>query len=337
MKRIDLVHATLCLLSMIFLIQCRNTESNSAQPIQPVNLDLIEFDQLLCGADTLSIDRIQSLYPDFTDVFFYQILFPNLHSNIPLDSLRSAFCQSGLIQHLRDTTSLIYADKTMITQKLATGFAHLQSYFPTHPIPQVFTFVSEFGIGCFTIEDHTLGIGLDFFLGEDYPYYDVSVFPYYMRPIMSKPYMVSQAFHAVAENLVPPLEKTKLLDYMIRNGKILYLKEKFLPNEPANQLFLYTPDEMEWVRNNELQIWEFYLDNQLLYEQDKRKFIKYIDRAPNSPGMPESAPSRTANYIGYKIISQYMMQNPDMSPADLLAEMDAQKILNESQYKPPRL
>ena len=48
----------------------------------------------------------------------------------------------------------------------------------------------------------------------------------------------------------------------------------------------------------------------------------------------QQAPGRIGAWVGWQIVRAYMQENPAVTLAQLLAEEDAQKILNGSKYKP---
>ena len=52
--------------------------------------------------------------------------------------------------------------------------------------------------------------------------------------------------------------------------------------------------------------------------------------------MPSEAPGRTANFVGWRIVREYMQRHPQASMEDLLAVEDAQELLDRSRYKPAR-
>jgi len=91
---------------------------------------------------------------------------------------------------------------------------------------------------------------------------------------------------------------------------------------------------MKWVKENELQMWAYFFDQELFYETNTMTLKKYLSPNPNSPGMPAEAPGRTGNYIGWQIVKKYMKRFPKTTMQDLVALNDAQKILEESRYKP---
>ncbi len=74
----------------------------------------------------------------------------------------------------------------------------------------------------------------------------------------------------------------------------------------------------------------------LFYVSDINKINKLVNPSPNSPGMPNAAPGRTANYLGWKIVEAYMERQSNYFIQDLVVEKDAQKILNISKFKPRR-
>jgi hypothetical protein len=91
-----------------------------------------------------------------------------------------------------------------------------------------------------------------------------------------------------------------------------------------------------WLPDNEREMWAFFLKENLFYSGDYQKIRKYIEYSPGSPGMPDEAPGRTANWVGWQIIKAYMTRYPDTTMEQLIALKDAQKILDDSKYKPKR-
>lgn len=300
----------------------------------------MRFEQLLCQSkeseSSALVDSLLKKYPIFTEVFFDQVIFPENTTSITLNNLIRNYCEAPAIQHLIDTTQFLFPDLKDLENNLARAFGYFHYYFPERPVPEVFTYVSEFGIGTFTVDTKVLAIGLDFFLGKDYPYYDPAVFPVYLKRTMTPEYMLPKTIQALAQVLLAPVTTGNLLDYMIFNGKVLYLTSRFLPDEPMYLLNLYTPEQMKWTEENELNIWSYLLDLGYFYESDQRKFKKFVDPGPGSPGLPQEAPSRVANWIGYRIVESYMNLHPEVSLQELASNTDFQSIMDQSNYKPRR-
>ena len=123
------------------------------------------------------------------------------------------------------------------------------------------------------------------------------------------------------------------LSQIIYKGKMMYFLDEMLPNLEIADKFRFTQQEMDWVKYNEYSIWEYFIDNDLLFSNKESEFRSFVSYAPFAKGMPKEAPSRVAYFIGYKIVNSYMKNNK-VSINELMLENDYSKILNNSKYKP---
>jgi uncharacterized protein YjaZ len=98
----------------------------------------------------------------------------------------------------------------------------------------------------------------------------------------------------------------------------------------------YPAEKLKWVNDNEKNVWYHFTTQDMLYETSLNKIQKYIGPSPASPGMPPEAPGNTASWLGWKIVKAYMKTHPGTTLQQLIAMTDAQKILDESGYRPPR-
>ena len=177
-------------------------------------------------------------------------------------------------------------------------------------------------------------------MGADYPYLEFnpnnSNFSGYLTRTFNRDHLVAKSLKPLVQDLVGPPSKERMLDLMINNGKQLYVLDRLLPFAPDSVIMEVTGPQMEWLLGNEREMWAYFLKEDLLYSstwQDIRKFVEY---SPHSPGMPPEAPGRTANFVGWRIVREYMQRHPQASMEDLLAVEDAQELLDRSRYKPAR-
>ena len=134
-----------------------------------VDISIRRFEQDLFGLDTANLESglpdLFQKYPEFSEIYFSQIL----RVVRPGDDLSgvSSFVR-GFLQHpstvnLYDTSLVMYADLSAEELELEQAFRFLKYYFPEMPVPDVTTFISEYGVGNFIYGDQSLAIGLDFF------------------------------------------------------------------------------------------------------------------------------------------------------------------------------
>lgn len=324
-------------ISIILLIffSCQNDRIPDVSQIN-VNPLVIRYEQELFEADTQLIENtlsgLTNRYPEFTDVFLNQIIVdPNYGNDVTASA--SSFVRDSFIRSLYETCNTKYRDFSKYEHELNEAFRFFKYYFPDKPVPDIYTCLSGFEVGSFTVGDNILGIGLDFYLGPDYPYHP-NLFPAYIQESMTSEYLVAKSIHALVINYVGETQGTRLLDFMIGNGIELYIKKKLLPSTPEEVIYEYSTAQMEWLKSNESQIWAHLIHENLLHSVNYRSFQKIVDPSPNVPNMPPDAPGRLGNWIGAQIVESYMTRNPESTFSELIEINDAQKILTESKYKP---
>lgn len=330
----------------ILFYGCSDIDSDTPD-VSHIQLDykLVRFDEELFAIDTLDVqsgfENLKNKYPAFIDLYFSQILpLADPNSEQFLKELRLFLTEKSII-YLKDTTSVVFGDFVKEKQEFDKAFKFLKYYFPKLETPNVYTIISEFGYQRFLFSDENkdgLGIGLDLFLGSEYPYKAIApenpAFSNYLTRSFNKDHLVRNAMEIIVDDLVGEAPGSRMLDQMINNGKKLYLLHKLMPALQDSVLYVYPQEKLDWVRDNELEMWSFFFDENLFYETNMIKINKYINPSPNSPGMPDIAPGRTANYIGFQIVKAYMKRNPDFDFQDLISEKDHQKIMDQSRYKP---
>lgn len=308
----------------------------------PMEVNIKRFEQELFSLDTNNLElgmagqvaALQKKYPAFYEVFTKKILTEEM---MPADeevAMLEDFIKHPSVRHLYDTTQVIYNDIRPLEEDLEQAFRYLKLYFPEKPTPEVVSFVSEYVVGTFTYGDSLLAIGWDFFLGEEFPY-DHRIFPQYIQRSMDRPHLVAKSIETLASNMVGPAEGKRMIDQMITNGKILYIEKLLLPTTPDSIIMEYSPQQMQWVLDNERETWSYLLREDLLYSSRTSDFQKLIGPSPTGTSqMPPESPGKVGNWLGWQIVAKFMEQNPEVTPSELLAIRDAQEILSKSKYKP---
>ncbi len=318
-------------LLIIVFSSCRQ-EKKDITPVD-IDMDVVPYADLLFK-DSIPSDKLIAEYPDFSTVFVDHIIASRtVDSDRTRVSILDEFRNLSQIRKLYDTTSLILGDLSSVYADLEKGFSVHKALFPQDTIPTVYTYISEFGVGAFTYEQAILGIGLDFYLGRNFPYPDLSLFPVFLRKRMTKDYIAKKGMQAYLDAKIPMPNRDRMIDIMCRNGKVQYLIDRELHHLSDTVRFDYDEEELDWLGENEAEIYRYFIQENLLYSTDMRSFLKYVGPAPHSPGMPDKAPGATANWIGYRIIKQ-LVEDRGHSIDEILAIEDGQKLLELAQYKP---
>ncbi|MBL7711487.1 MAG: hypothetical protein JNL13_03445, partial [Chitinophagaceae bacterium] len=129
-------------------------------------------------------------------------------------------------------------------------------------------------------------------------------------------------------------EEKTLLDMMIQKGKQQYFVEKMLPSVSLEDRIGYTKNQLEWAEANEAMIYNFFLDNNLMFEKNWSKMRRFVVYGPNTSGMPQESPGNIGTWLGLQIVKAYARENPNLSPEQIFADNNAEQFLKKAKYKP---
>ena len=117
----------------------------------------------------------------------------------------------------------------------------------------------------------------------------------------------------------------------------MYLKDVLIPESTDADKIGYTAQQLLWCQENEVYMWEYFIQKQLLYNEDSKLLARFINPAPFSKFYLEidnESPGRVGTWLGWQIVRSYM-DNNQVSVAELM-QKDAIEIFKKSKYKPKR-
>lgn len=299
---------------------------------------IVRFDTIISALGTEPSDDqllfVREQHPFFTDIYTADLLrIGTLEESFTRDAMRY-FLNDTLIQSIYRLTGERLADLRPLQHELVQAFKHFRYYFPERPMPIVYVCVSGFNESVFAV-NNLVGISLDKYLGPDIAYYTLLGIPQYKQRRMETAMIPVDAVNVWMRDLFPISETaTTLLDHIIYEGVILHAMEAMLPSTQDSLINGFTAEQLEWCYANEGQMWEYLIDNELLYSNRQMDIVRYIGDGPQTNGFPEASPARTGNWIGRQIVRRYLKRNPDATLPDLLTHQNYQEILNQSAYLP---
>ncbi|MEO8885779.1 MAG: gliding motility lipoprotein GldB [Mucilaginibacter sp.] len=254
-------------------------------------------------------------------------------------TLRRVFAGKAYTDLKHDVDSVYSGSMDKQNEELTDAFRRIKYYYPQKKIPKVYAYFSGFQTQT-SIGDGYVGIGLDLFLGANSRFYPALVesFPHYLSRRFTPDNIAPRVAEGIArEDMFAESDSDKsLLAKMVYNGKILYFMDQVLPDVADSVKIGYTTKQLKWCDDNKANIWAYFIEENLLYETDYQKIQTYLTEAPFTPGLGEkneSAP-KLGVWTGWQIVRQYMEKNPEVTLQQLMADGDAQKILNGAKYRP---
>lgn len=229
----------------------------------------------------------------------------------------------------------IFDENEKLEADLSEAFFRLKHFVPDIPLPKVSMHISGFGQSVVSAPG-ILSAGIDKYLGSDFPIYKELFYEYQLSRMIPEQlaadylngWLRSEFTH---ESL---MEDVRLLDYLVYEGKILFLLEKIFPKMPFEYLAAWNRENYVWCVQNEAPMWERIQYYEHLYSRDPLVLQKYIGDGPSTVYFTEDSPARAAIWIGYRIVCDFMQRHPDMEILPMMMEVRADSILRESLYRP---
>ena len=316
---------------------CTNSKQEADISDILVDMKFFRFDSSLYVLDPLDIEKkipsLENRYGKFYDLFNYELIQIGGTDNPAYSEYFRSFLTDYVVNQSLQKTHEEFSDINWLKNDVTKAFRYYKYYFPEKQIPDVYTFITGFNNSIVTAEN-ILGIGLDKYLGSDYDLYPELGFPLYkIRFMIPEKIPVDCMRGWVISEFPLPDSTSNLLSNLIYQGKILYISKLTMPEVADTLLFGFTGAQMNFVNNNEKQMWSFLVENKLLFSTDYLIISKYVNEGPFTREFTRESPGQAVNWIGYKITGDYM-NNSGASIEALMNNNDYTHILAVSKYNP---
>ncbi|MBP5319269.1 MAG: hypothetical protein J6Y77_07710 [Paludibacteraceae bacterium] len=294
-----------------------------------LDLAIDRFDQDLYALDTV---QLRQKYGSYLDLYLWQVM--GLRS---CDSLPRFLADSNVRRLSADVTRIYTPERTdAVANELSQAFSYYKHYFPQGQVPRLLFHFSGFGPS-HVVADSLLSTSIDNYLGADFPDYQYIAYQYEI-PTMTPEHLpidMMRAWLTVDLAEAGFVESNgNLLEGMLYYGRLMYLLKVCFPDREEYEILGYTPEEYAWCKRHEGHVWGFVSERNELFSDDRMVQAHYLQPGPFTPGLVEQSPGCVGYFVGLKIIESYMKRNKDVDLPGLLSESDAQKILQNSYYRP---
>jgi len=316
----------LCFLSWVLLESCDTKEVPRVSALES-KVDVGHFDHAFFAMNSAKLDeKLILLEQDFPK------FFESSQNNADL----IARYKDPQIRELFSAVDSVFTNPEDLDNDIKDAFKYFHYYFPAQDSLQVYTWVSNFeSLDPIIVSGNTLLIALDLYLGEGSHFYNSA--PDYIKKTFEKKYLISDLLHTYFQRNIPISNDNTLLASMLYYGKIHYLASLMMPGSKDPIVMKYTDTKMQWCKENEANVWAYFIENKLLFSSEYQNKQRFIEDAPFSKfftNFDVKTPGRIGQWIGWQLVKSYMDVNPEVSLNELINEQNAQKILRKSHYKP---
>ena len=307
---------------------------------EPLEIKVMRFEKDLFACTKNSFNRdtikLRNRYGLFLDRFSKDIIRIGSSRNPLFRENILGFTNDPDIKNVSNEVAKQYKDVSFIEAELQPAFTLFHEQFPDTLIPRVVTMISGFNFSQANT-DSILAISLEMYLGERCRFYELLQYPEFKKRGTNQSYLVPDAMRGFLSSTFEkrPLQDD-LISRMIQEGRILYMLKLFLPDRPEHELMGYTGKQWEHNEENEANIWSHFVDKKLFYSKDFNDQVNYMNDGPFTPGFSKDTPPKMGTWLGYKIVSSFMENNPKTSVSQLMYLENEHQIFQKSGYKPPR-
>ncbi len=324
---------------LMALTACQHGRTYFPKDLETQDVEIVRFDRALLNVNESTVGQdirvLYDEYPVFMPLWVEDILgIPSWDTAI-LEQQLPKFLEDTLYG-FKQTNALereLFADISDIQKPLNKAFTRIHWLYPEMEIPTLYLFISGFVTPIF-MEDDLIGIGADMYLGSDYEYYNRVVYEYQKQTMRKECIPVDVVSAYLFRTLPYTSTKSRLLDQMIYRGKVMYLTAQLFDDLPGYEVMGWTKDQWKWCERNEEAIWHLVMDKRDLFKTESLVLTSYLNDGPFTSEVSQDSPGRLGIWLGWRIVESYMAHNENVTLQELMAEPDAQKILEESYYKP---
>lgn len=205
-------------------------------------------------------------------------------------------------------------------KSIEDGFRNLKFHFPDVKLPHAIVFAnSVFQSSAFSTQNE-LVIGIERYLGKDddlIQQLPPDVFYAWIKNGFEPRYLERDALNSWILTHLVIMQEGNLAENMINWGKALYFTEAAYPNAASDIIIRYTPEQLKWAEENEASFWKYLVKEKMLFRTDEDESINMLAPGPFTPGLPEKGPDRLGQFLGWKMVRNYMQEN-DITLKELL-------------------
>ncbi|MBG9375601.1 hypothetical protein I5907_05110 [Panacibacter sp. DH6] len=335
MKKIAVV-----LLVAFYTLSCKDEKHIPDVSAIKVELDVKRFDKDFFTLDTSNVPaaltRLHEKYPGFLYDYLYNILgIEPLPDSVNKKVPRFIYDYQPIAKAVAEKFPAV----EKIQKDVSRGFQFVKYYFPEYKLPKhLITFTGPVEGYANVLTNDGLAIGLQLYLGQDYPMYQTGyvrqVYAEYQSRRFEPAYIPVNCMKNIMDDLYPaPAPDQPLVYQMVEAGKRLYMLDMFLPETADTLKTGYTQQQLDGCYANEAGIWNFFLQNNMLYLTDAAQTREYVNDGPRTEVLGDSSPGFIGQFVGWQIVKKWMAQD-DQRTLPLLLKTPAKQVFEEAKYKP---
>lgn len=247
-----------------------------------------------------------------------------------IDRKLRAFYQDSIVQCLYREVRRQYVNMDPEEELLSEVFTKLKKADSSFVVPRIYTQVCALNESI-VIGDSLVGVGLDKYLGEDYPLYKDYYYTY-QRRTMERSQIVPDILYYYLGDQYGVHDNRTLLQRMVFAGKIHWVIA-YLLKKPLDEEMNFTGERRAWCLTHEKEVWQWLKENQMLQTTDWVRIMEFMDSREYTIFFGTGSSDQLGLWLGGRIVDSYMKRNKNIQWQELL-HTDSETIYQNSGYNP---
>jgi len=324
----------------LILISCKHEKPAPDVSNIKVDVQLKRFDKSLFSIDTnnieASLNQLQEQYGSFINDYLYNIMILPPQPDSVVQKVKMFLHDYRFVY---DTAQKDFGDFDASFKQIKKGLQYVKYYFPKYKTPaNIITFIGPIEGYANVLTQSGLAVGLQLYLGRNFPVYSsefiTEVYPDYQQRKFEQAYVPVNCMKNIVSDVYPEKNGSDPLIYqMIDAGKRLYLLDHFLPQLDDTLKIGYTKKQLDGCYDNEADIWNYFVQNNLLFITDQIQVRDYMQDGPNTEAFGKDSPGFIGEFIGWQIVKKWMDAHEQTTLPQLINTPEKQ-IYDEAKYKP---
>ncbi|MCU0335702.1 MAG: hypothetical protein MUF62_11785 [Chitinophagaceae bacterium] len=340
------------MLAAAMLAGCKNESKAPDVSHLQAEVKLVRFDTAFFSLDTTrleaGLDALQQRYPHFLADYLFKIIgIGDPSAPQTGDAIRSFL--SSYQPVYKAAEEVVQAHGANWQLQMAQTLRYLQHYFPQWKPEKPFELLTFIGpmdaYEPFATGDYGdvrtakgVGVALQLHLGASEPLYEdgrqAGIFYDYQTRRFTPDMVVVNAAKNILQDLFPYRDESlSLVETMVEKGKRLYALKKVMPDTPDSLLLGYSGQQLKGCLANEALIWNFFVKNDLLFSKEPAINRNYLMDGPKTQELGEGAPGYIGLFTGWRLVTAYMQQHPELSLTQLM-QVPPRQLFEQAGYKP---
>lgn len=325
--------SVLCLI----LFACKNEKPAPDVSDIKIDLQLKRFDRDLFSIDTNQIEAalnsLQKEYGSFLNDYLYNIMVLPPQPDSVAQKIKMFLHDYDFVY---DTAQKDFGDFSDEFNRVKKGLQYVKYYFPQYKIPaSVVTFIGPIEGYANVLTESGLAVGLQLYLGKNFSVYQSEfiseVYPDYQQRRFEPPYIVVNCMKNIISDIYPEKNGSDPLIYqMIDAGKRLYMLDHFLPQLADTLKTGYTKEQLNGCYDNQAGIWNYFVQNNLLFITDPLQVRDYMQDGPYTEVLGKASPGFIGQFIGWQIVKKWMDAHETVTLPQLLGTPEKKFMMRRS-------